>query len=40
MKNLRKGTQLTLSNWKRAGRTAIHDKGIRQISKKVGFYQN
>jgi REP element-mobilizing transposase RayT len=33
MKKLRKGTQLTLSNWKRAGRTAIHDKGIRHISR-------
>lgn len=35
MKKVRKGTQLTLSNWKRAGRPAIHDKGIRHIAREI-----
>lgn len=34
---IRKGTQLTLINLKRAGRPAIHDKGIRHISRPKVF---
>lgn len=33
MKKIRKNTQLSLTNSKRAGRKAVHDKGIRHISR-------
>lgn len=37
MKKIRKHTQLTLLNYKKAGRPAIHDKGIRHIEREEIF---